>query len=131
MLLRAVEAWEDEVLEQLDGPEHVVVDAALEPMELFEPIQCDHGSCAGVEHVRYRIQEREVLQVWCSGEAAEKLVQVDDPVRQSQRTTGGFATQRERASERQFCEEFGLVEETQGTVDAAAVGESILDHHAS
>ncbi len=37
--------------------------------------------------------------------------------------------ERERASERQFREEFGLVEETQGTVDVAVVGESVLDHN--
>ena len=41
------------MLKELDGPEHVVIDAALELMELFEPIKCDNGPCAGLERVRY------------------------------------------------------------------------------
>ncbi len=51
--LGTVEAWEDKVLKELDGPKHVVIDAALELMELFKPIKCDNGPCAGLEHVRY------------------------------------------------------------------------------
>ena len=79
--LGAGEGWEDEVLEELDGPEHVVVDATLEPVELPQRVQRDHGPGARVERVRHGVQEREVLQVRRRCETAEERIEVDDPVR--------------------------------------------------
>jgi hypothetical protein len=48
-----VEGWEDEMLEELDGAEHVVEYTALEPMELFERVQHDDRSGFLIKHVRY------------------------------------------------------------------------------
>ncbi len=55
------------MLEELDGPEHIVIDTALEPIELFEPIKRDNGPCAGVERVRYPRVRRTPSLVWQQG----------------------------------------------------------------
>ncbi len=65
--LGAVKAWEDKVLEELDGPEHIVIDMAPEPMELFEPIKHDNGPYAGVEHVWYPKAQRTPSLAWQQG----------------------------------------------------------------
>ena len=59
--LGADEGREDEVLEKLDGPEHALEDSTLEPVELLQRVQRDHGPGALVRRERHGVQEREVL----------------------------------------------------------------------
>ena len=71
------------------------------------------------------IQKHNELQVWRGSKAAEKLIQVDNSVHQSKRSDGRqqVGLEWERTSECQFHEEFGFIEETEGTIDAAVVRE--------